>query len=234
MKIMIVEDDLLLARELELLCTKWNFEAKYLEDFKHVDQIYFQYQPDLILLDINLPFYDGFYWCQKIRANSTVPILFISSREQNTDKIMALSAGGDDYIEKPFDLELLLVKIKAMLRRTYEYKHLEKEYLDKDTSYDLVSGRFTYQNQVIELTKSEAKIMSSLLQHRGNWVTREQLMMTLWNTDEFVTDATLSVHISRLRNKLKDLTKGKDIIKTKKGVGYYIDWLFKGAGEVDY
>ena len=217
MKIMIVEDDLILARELQLLCVKWNFQAKYLEDFKHVDQVYCTYQPDLILLDINLPFYDGFYWCQKIRENSTVPILFISSREQNADKILALSAGGDDYIEKPFDLELLLVKIKAILRRTYE------EYLDEDTSYDIVRGRFVYQNKVLELTKSEGKIMSTLLGQRGNWVTREQLMMTLWNTDEFVTDATLSVHISRLRNKLKELTNGKDIIKTKKGVGYYID-----------
>lgn len=223
MKIMIVEDDLILARELQLLCVKWNFQAKYLEDFKHVDQVYCTYQPDLILLDINLPFYGGFYWCQKIRENSTVPILFISSREQNADKILALSAGGDDYIEKPFDLELLLVKIKAILRRTYEYKHLEKEYLDEDTSYDIVRGRFVYQNKVLELTKSEGKIMSTLLGQRGNWVTREQLMMTLWNTDEFVTDATLSVHISRLRNKLKELTNGKDIIKTKKGVGYYID-----------
>lgn len=218
MKIMIVEDDLILARELQLLCVKWNFQTKYLEDFKHVDQVYCTYQPDLILLDINLPFYDGFYWCQKIRENSTVPILFISSREQNADKILALSAGGDDYIEKPFDLELLLVKIKAILRRTYEYKHLEKEYLDEDTSYDIVRGRFVYQNKVLELTKSEGKIMSTLLGQRGNWVTREQLMMTLWNTD-----ATLSVHISRLRNKLKELTNGKDIIKTKKGVGYYID-----------
>ena len=149
MKIMIVEDDLILARELQLLCVKWNFQAKYLEDFKHVDQVYCTYQPDLILLDINLPFYDGFYWCQKIRENSTVPILFISSREQNADKILALSAGGDDYIEKPFDLELLLVKIKAILRRTYEYKHLEKEYLDEDTSYDIVRGRFVYQNNEV-------------------------------------------------------------------------------------
>ena len=149
--------------------------------------------------------------------------MFISSREQNADKIMALSAGGDDYIEKPFDLELLLVKIKAMLRRTYEYRYLEREYLDKDTYYDVISGRFIYQNQGLDLTKSEAKIMSTLIQQRGNWVTREQLMMVLWNTDEFITDATLSVHISRLRNKLNELAKGKDIIKTKKGVGYYID-----------
>lgn len=222
MKIMIVEDDLVLARELELLCIKWDYKAKYIEDFKHVDLEYSKYQPDLVLLDINLPYYDGFYWCQKIRANSTVPILFISSREQNADKIMALSAGGDDYIEKPFDQELLLVKIKAMLRRAYEYKHLEKEYLDEDTSYDVVRGLFSYQSRNIELTKSEAKIITTLLQQRGNWVTREQLMMALWNTDEFVTDATLSVHISRLRSKLKEITEGKDIIKTKKGVGYYI------------
>lgn len=223
MKIMIIEDDLILARELKLLCNKWNFTAKYIKNFKHVDQECYDYQPDLILLDINLPFYDGFYWCQKIRSNSTVPILFISSREQNSDKIMALASGGDDYIEKPFDLELLLMKIKAMLRRTYEYKHLDKEYLDEDISYDIANGSLTYKNQVLELTKSEAKIMTTLIQHRASPVTREQLMMVLWNTNEFITDATLSVHISRLRYKLKDFTNGKDIIKTKKGVGYYID-----------
>ena len=136
---------------------------------------------------------------------------------------MALSAGGDDYIEKPFDLEVLLVKIKAMLRRTYEYKQLEKEYLDDDTCYDLLSGRLIHNDQVLELTKSESKIMTTLLEHRGNCVSREQLMMVLWNTDEFVTDATLSVHISRLRNKLKELMSGQEVIKTKKGVGYYID-----------
>ena len=223
MKIMIVEDDLVLARELALLCEKWDFQAKYVEDFKYVDRFFSEYGPDLILLDINLPFYDGFYWCQKIRSDSTIPILFISSREQNADKIMALSSGGDDYIEKPFDLELLLMKIKAMLRRTYEYKHLEKEYLDEQTSYNVVSGVLNYQDKHLELTKSESKIMATLLEHRGNLVTREQLMMALWNTDEFVTDATLSVHISRLRNKLKDFIGGKDIIKTKKGVGYYLD-----------
>ena len=202
---MIVEDDPVLARELELLLKKWDFQVKADIDFKHVDRQCLKYAPDLILLDINLPYYDGFYWCQKIRNTSTVPILFISSREQNADKIMALSAGGDDYIEKPFDLEVLLVKIKAMLRRTYEYKQLEKEYLDDDTCYDLLSGRLIHNDQVLELTKSESKIMTTLLEHRGNCVSREQLMMVLWNTDEFVTDATLSVHISRLRNKLKEL-----------------------------
>lgn len=223
MKIMIVEDDSTLAHELELLLEKWDFQTKIINDFKHVDRECFEYLPDLILLDINLPFYDGFYWCQKIRANSTVPILFISSREQNADKIMALSSGGDDYIEKPFDLEVLLFKIKAILRRTYEYKQTEKEYLDDNTSYDILSGRLIHNNQIIELTKSESKIMSTLLEHRGSCVSREQLMMVLWNTDEFVTDATLSVHVSRLRNKLKELLQGQEVIKTKKGVGYYID-----------
>ncbi len=223
MKIMIIEDDTLLARQLELLLKKWDYEVKTIIDFKQVDKECFQYGPDLILLDINLPYYDGFYWCRKIRKNTTIPILFISSRENNSDKIMALTSGGDDYIEKPFDLELLLVKIQAMLRRTYEYKQLDKEYLDENTSYDLVSGRIVSNDQVLELTKSENKILSTLLTHRGSCISREQLMMALWNFDEFVSDATLSVHISRLRVKLKEIMNGKEIIKTKKGVGYYID-----------
>ena len=223
MKIMVVEDDKMLANEISDFLLKWNYLVFVAKDFENLLTEFSKIEPQLILLDINLPFYDGFYWCRKIRELSNVPIIYISSRSDDSDKIMGIVQGGDDYLEKPFNLSVLKVKIDAILRRTYEYKQLEKEYLDDDTCYDLLSGRLIHNDQVLELTKSESKIMTTLLEHRGNCVSREQLMMVLWNTDEFVTDATLSVHISRLRNKLKKLMSGQEVIKTKKGVGYYID-----------
>ena len=221
MKIMIVEDDLILARELQLLCVKWNFQAKYLEDFKHVDQVYCTYQPDLILLDINLPFYDGFYWCTQIRNTSQVPLIFISSRNDDHDKIRAILQGGDDYVDKPFHLELLKAKIEAILRRTYQYKVKDQMRINADIYYDKTKGSLFYHEHEIHLTKSESQIVCLLLESQGAIVTRQALMEALWNTDEFISDNSLTVLISRLRTKLKDECH-QDIICTKKGQGYYI------------
>ncbi len=220
MKLLIVEDDLTLAKELVLLCRKWNFTAEYAKDFQNIAELYRTEQPDLILMDINLPSFDGFYWCEKIREFSTVPILFLSSRDQNADKIMAMASGGDDYVEKPFDPELLLVKIRSMLRRTYEYRASDREYLREEMYYE--NGNFVCDGRTAELTKSERKIMTALLERRGSVVSREKLMMLLWNTDEFVTDASLTVLISRLRSKLGEIAGGEEVIHTKKGMGYYI------------
>ena len=221
MKILIVEDDLMLAKELVRLLKKWDFTAEYTEDFQAIPELYKRTQPDLILMDINLPYYDGFYWCGKIREFSTVPILFLSSRDQNADKVMAMASGGDDYVEKPFDPELLLIKIRSLLRRTYEYRSNEREYLGENMYYE--NGSFVCKDQVAELTKSESKIMGALLERKGNIVSREKLMMILWNTDEFVTDASLTVLVSRLRSKLNEVSGGLEIIRTKKGMGYYIE-----------
>lgn len=223
MKIMIVEDDLVLAKELGLLCERWGFEAGYIEEFARVDLEYQKRLPDLILMDINLPYFDGFYWCEKVRAISTVPVLFLSSREQKSDKMMAMAAGGDDYIEKPFDSELLLIKIRSMLRRTYEYQKNNREYLQADVYFDSTNDIFCAGGKTAELTRSEAKILTVLMEHRGNVVDREKLMLHLWNTDEFVTDASLTVLISRLRGKLRELGEDQEIICTKKGKGYYIE-----------
>lgn len=223
MKIMIVEDDLVLAKELFLLCERWGFQAVSIEAFAHVDLEYQKLLPDLILMDINLPYFDGFYWCERIRALSTVPVLFLSSREQKADKMMAMAAGGDDYIEKPFDTELLLIKIRSMLRRTYEYQKNEREYLQADVFFDGTNGIFGAGGKTVDLTKSENKILSVLISHRGNVVDREKLMMQLWNTDEFVTDASLTVLVSRLRSKIREINEGNEIIGTKKGKGYFIE-----------
>lgn len=220
MKILVIEDDLILAKELVLLCRRWGFDATYVEEFQEITKEYIAYQPDLVLLDINLPYYDGFYWCGQIRKLSNVPLLYLSSRDQNADKIMAMAAGGDDYVEKPFDPELLLLKIRAMLRRAYEYTANDRIYLNDQMYYE--SGQFVCAGKAVELTKSESKIMASLLSGQGTVVSREKLMQQLWNTDEFVTDASLTVLVSRLRTKLKEITGGRDVIMTRKGMGYYI------------
>lgn len=223
MKILVVEDDLGLARELCLLCRRWGFEAEYVEEFESIDRCFLDSRPDLVLMDINLPCFDGFYWCGRIREISTVPVLFLSSREQNADKVMAMAAGGDDYVEKPFDSELLLLKIRAMLRRAYEYQKSDREYLGPDVYFDAGQGCFVCGQERAELTKSENKIMMALMERRGRVVSRESLMQQLWSTDEFVTDASLTVLISRLRVKLRDISGGEEIIRTKKGSGYYVE-----------
>lgn len=221
MKILVIEDDLVLAKELVLLCRRWGFEAAYVKQFQEITKEYIAYQPDLVLMDINLPYYDGFYWCEQIRKISNVPLLYLSSRDQNADKIMAMAAGGDDYVEKPFDPELLLLKIRAILRRAYEYTTNDRTYLGKDMYYE--NGHVVCAGKTVELTKSESKIMAALLLKRGAAVSREKLMQQLWNTDEFVTDASLTVLVSRLRTKLNEITGGKEVIVTRKGIGYYIE-----------
>ena len=213
MKIMIVEDDLILARELQLLCVKWNFQAKYLEDFKHVDQVYCTYQPDLILLDINLPFYDGFYWCQKIRENSTVPILFISSREQNADKILALSAGGDDYIEKPFRIKVLLAKIQSVLKRAGKWNQTISL---NDSILNLNQQTLTIEETTFSLSISEVAIVESLFSKHPNYVSRQDLAKAIYSKTNHETSlATVSTRVSELNSKLN----GK-YIESSRNKGY--------------
>lgn len=223
MKLLIVEDDLVLAQEICHLCGKWGFEAEYLEEFEAVDREWERRQADLVLMDVNLPSCDGFHWCRKIRELSNIPVLFLSSRDQNSDKVMAMVSGGDDYVEKPFDPELLLVKIRALLRRAYEYTQNEREYIGNDLIYDRNQGILFYQGTPIEMTKSENKIMGLLADRKGQVVDRESLMQHLWSTDEFVTDASLTVLVSRLRAKISAAAEGMEVIRTKKGKGYYVE-----------
>ena len=203
MKLYIVEDDLTLAGELVRLCGRWGFEAVHALRFREIQEEFQEVRPDLVLMDINLPFYDGFYWCEKIREISRVPVLFLSSRDQNADKIMGMAAGGDDYMEKPFDPELLLVKIRSMLRRAYEYRESQRTVLAEQVF--LEDGVVYGPDHKEELTPSERK-----------------LMQVLWNTDEFVTDASLTVLVSRLRARLARVAGDRELIGTKKGTGYYI------------
>ena len=214
-KVLVVEDefhirqiikDYFSLKEIEVIEASQGYEALSMMD----DTV------DLILLDINLPFYDGFYWCTQIRNTSQVPLIFISSRNDDHDKIRAILQGGDDYVDKPFHLELLKAKIEAILRRTYQYKVKDQMRINADIYYDKTKGSLFYHEHEIHLTKSESQIVCLLLESQGAIVTRQALMEALWNTDEFVTDATLSVHISRLRNKLKELTMEKILLRRKR------------------
>ena len=221
MKIFIVEDDYILARELAAFLARWNYKTVTAQRFDAIEQEFMECSPHLVLMDINLPFYDGFYWCSRIRQTSGVPILYISSRNDDKDKIMAIAQGGDDYVEKPFQLDLLKAKIEALLRRTYQYKVREQIYLKEGLCFDLNTNSMYYNGEAIELTKSEQKIMTKLSENHAEVVTREELMTELWSTDEFVSDGTLTTMISRLRSKLKSVC-GEEIIQTRKGLGYFV------------
>ncbi len=221
MLIMIVEDDEILAEAIKTFLEKWGYKAVIAKNYHDIIADYHIYHPHLILMDINLPLYDGFHWCSKIRNISNVPLIYISSRNDDRDKIMGIAQGGDDYVEKPFHLDLLKAKIEAILRRTYQYKVKSKVVLKDNLYFDIESASLIYNNQDISFTKSERKIMKMLMENRTHIVSREELMEEIWNTDEYISDGTLTTLISRLRSKLKDEC-GENIIMTKKGQGYYI------------
>lgn len=220
-KIMIVEDDESLAWQLKNFLTKWGYYAISATHFDDVLCDLRQIDPKLILMDINLPCYDGFYWCHQIREISKVPIIFISSKNDDRDKIMAISQGGDDYVEKPFQLSYLKAKIEALLRRTYQYKMDQKVCLAEGIYYQSAEAQIYFKQEKMTLTKSENEIIKVLIEHRGEIVSRSRLMDELWSTDEFISDNALTVLISRLRAKLKDYCQN-EFIQTKKGQGYYI------------
>ena len=221
MKILIIEDDEALAREIASFLARWGYGTSVPERFDRVMEEFSRCRPQLVLMDINLPFYDGFYWCSRIRQVSKVPILYISSRSDDRDKIMAMAQGGDDYVEKPFRLELLKAKIQAMLRRTYEYRVREQVFLGEKLYFDRGQMALYFGEREVELTKSERRVVAKLAENHPDVVTREELMLDLWETDEFVSDGTLTTMISRLRGKLKAVCGG-EVIETKKGQGYFI------------
>lgn len=222
MKIMIVEDEQTLAIMVEETIQKWGFETVRIEDFDQVLHVFIQQNPHLVLLDINLPAFDGYYWCGKIREVSKVPIIFFSSRNTPMDMIMAMNMGGDDFIQKPFYTDVLMAKINALLRRAYSYMEISTNVMEHDgVILNLKDGDLIYGDQKVELTKNESKIIHMLLEYKGTIVTREKIMRNLWENESFVDDNTLTVNMTRLRKKLAELGKD-DFILTKKGQGYLI------------
>jgi DNA-binding response OmpR family regulator len=220
-EILLIEDDLDLARELSLSLNKWGFKVYQIERFDDILKEFLEKKPMLVIMDINLPYFDGFYWCEKIRDISKVPIIFLSSRDSNMDVIMGINNGGDDYITKPFSVEVLISKINALLRRSYDYVSSDSLLHYDDIILDTEKCILKRGDKSIELTKNELKILSLLIKNKDKVVSRDKIMMSLWDDDEFVNDNTLTVNITRLRNKLKDIGI-EDFIKTKKGLGYMV------------
>jgi DNA-binding response OmpR family regulator len=220
-KILIVEDDAVIASEIRQNLLRWGFEAQTADDFSNVLGIFEKSAPHLVLMDISLPFFNGYYWCDKIRKQSKVPVIFLSSRADNMDIVMAINMGGDDYIAKPVSMEVLVAKIQAILRRTYDYETPVNLTL-RCAALDMAALCLVYNGARTALTRNEARILQLLLSQKGAVVSREQLMLALWDSDEFVDDNTLTVNVNRLRKTLDDAGLS-DCIVTHKGKGYAID-----------
>lgn len=219
-KILIVEDDGVIASEIAQNLTRWGFDARPVADFSDVLAEFERFSPHLVLMDVSLPFFNGFYWCAKIREHSKAPVMFLSSRADNMDVVTAVSMGGDDYIAKPVSMDVLTAKIQAMLRRAYDYE-VENRLTLRDALLDVGGLCLIKDGMRTALTRNEARILQLLLTNKGNVVSREQLMLALWESDEFVDDNTLTVNVNRLRKTL-DSAGLEGCIVTHKKQGYAI------------
>ena len=218
-KILLVEDDEVIRQQVKKILEQWGYEVVLVEDFMEVLSIFVKVEPHLVLMDIGLPLFNGYHWCQEIRKVSKVPIMFLSSRDQAMDIVMAINMGGDDFVTKPFDQNVLLAKIQGLLRRSYEFGKDQSLLEYMGVILNLKAMDLVYQGEVVSLTKNEFQILQVLFDYAGNIVSREDLMKELWNSDFFIDDNTLSVNVARLRKKLEAVGL-KDFIETKKGVGY--------------
>lgn len=220
-RIFLVEDDETIARLIKKHLEKWEYEVSTVQDFGNVLGEFAACDPQLVLLDIRLPFYNGHYWCTQIRQVSKVPIIFLSSVSDNMNIVMAMNMGADDFIPKPFDLEVLTAKVQALLRRSYDFAGSSSMLEHKGMLLNLSDATLLYQEQKAELTKNELKILQTLIENKTQVVTRETLMTRLWESDMYVDENTLSVNVNRLRKKLTSIGL-EDSILTKKGIGYQI------------
>lgn len=218
-KIMIVEDDKVIEQEIKQFLSMWGYEVSTVEDYNQVLMTFVNEKPALVLLDITLPFHNGFYWCQKIREISNVPLIFISSANDNMNMVLAMSMGADDFIAKPFELTFLNAKISALLRRSYDYQ-VQNQLLEwQGAVLNLSDASLSKDGQTLTLTKNEFKILQTLIESKGQVVSRDTLMIKLWETDLYVDENTLNVNVNRLRRKLETIGL-IDVIVTKKGLGY--------------
>ena len=221
-RIYVVEDDEMIAGSVRNHLQQWGYEVEITKDFGNILAEVTNYSPDLILLDITLPNFNGFYWCKEIRKLYKMPIMFISSASDNMNIVMAMDMGGDDFIAKPFDLSVLTAKIGAMLRRSYSFSGQMSAIEHRGGIYNMVDDTVACKGNKVELSKNEAQIMNLLMENAGSIVSRDVIMMQLWDSDNFIDDNTLTVNITRIRKKLKEIGVD-DFIKTRKGSGYIIE-----------
>lgn len=219
-KIFTVEDDKTISSILNENLSKWGLETFEVKDFKNVFFEYSQIKPHLVLMDINLPYFDGYYWCEKIRQSSNIPIIFISSRSDDRDKIRAITGGADDYVEKPFSVDVLVAKIQAVLRRAYSYVDESYNIIShKDIVLDVEKSIASHNGADVLLARNESIIFSILMKAAGKTVSRTKLIKSLWEDEQFVDENTLTVNVNRLRKKLKQINTD-EIIGTVKKEGY--------------
>ena len=221
-KIFIVEDDEAIARACAKSLSAWGYDVQCCGDFRRVTEEFSEYDPQLVLMDITLPFYNGFYHCTEIRKISKVPIIFISSASDNMNIVMAMNMGGDDFIPKPFDLSVLSAKVLAVLRRTYDFSGQMSVISHKGAVLNTADASLSYNGEKLSLTKNEYRILETLMENKGTVVSRDSLMNRLWETDCFIDENTLTVNVARLRKKL-DGCGLTGFISTKVGMGYIIE-----------
>ncbi|MDE5931674.1 MAG: response regulator transcription factor [Lachnospiraceae bacterium] len=221
-RILLVEDDPVIFTQVSAHLTKWGYEMRGVSDFGDVLSDVAGFEPHLVLMDIGLPFYNGYYWCGEIRKVSKVPIIFLSSASDNMNIIMAVNMGGDDFVAKPFDLEVLAAKIQAVLRRAYSFQEASTLLEYGGVILNMTDMSFLYKGEKRELSKNEFRILQILFENAGNAVTREDIMRRLWDDECFVDDNTLTVNVNRLRKVLEGAGL-RDFVLTRKGVGYQLN-----------
>ena len=222
-RILIIEDDFSMAKAMKRQIESWGHEVELVEDFQNVMSAFAEYNPHMVLVDIMLPFFNGYHWCGEIRRISDVPVIFISSAADNMNIVMAMNMGGDDFIPKPADLSVMMAKIQAVLRRAYDIGAGNTAVLEHGGAVlNLNDASITYQGEHVELTKNEFRIMQTLMENKGKIVSRDTLMTRLWQTDSYVEENTLTVNITRLRKKLESMGLC-DFIVTKIGSGYIVE-----------
>ncbi|MBR6770207.1 MAG: response regulator transcription factor [Lachnospiraceae bacterium] len=220
-RLLIIEDDFGIAEAIKEQAEMWDLQVSCVQNFRKVMEEFAEYNPHLVLLDISLPFFNGYHWCREIRKVSRIPIIFLSSASDNMNIVMAINMGGDDFIAKPFDQNVLMAKIQAMLRRTYDFAAAVPVLEHRGALLNTGDSTLTYENKRIELSKNEYRILMTLMENKGKIVTREKLMELLWESDSFVDENTLSVNVNRLRKRL-EAAGLQQFILTKFGVGYFI------------
>ncbi|SCI79592.1 Glycopeptide resistance-associated protein R [uncultured Clostridium sp.] len=218
-KLMIIEDSQIIREELKSLLTRYGYEVITSENFENIIEDIKNENPDLILLDINLPVYDGFYICREVRKNLNIPIIIVTSRDSEIDELMSMNLGADDFVTKPYNTQILLARISAVIKRTYNDSSNTDILTYKDLNLDLSKGIITAFDKSVELSKNEMKILAYLMKNKETIVSRDELMNYMWNSDVYIDDNTLSVNMTRIRKKLEELNL-KDYIETRRGLGY--------------
>lgn len=221
-RILVIEDDFTLAQMIKKQIESWGHNVRLITDFQHVIPVFTEYDPHMVLVDIMLPFFNGYHWCTEIRKISSVPVVFLSSASDNMNIVMAMQMGGDDFIPKPVDLSVLTAKIQALLRRAYDFSGKTPFLEHKGAMLNLGDGSLTCNGQRIELTRNEFRILKTLMEKKGKIVSRDQLMTRLWQDDCYVEENTLTVNVTRLRRKLESAGL-EGFITTKVGSGYIIE-----------